>query len=534
MFYTTPLPPPREVLDRLNLQMNWRTYVPLDGRHDGLATVQLQGTDLYVQTRSGLVTLLDAETGVARWRTRVGRAYVAMHALAFNSREVYVVNNTYLYALDKRTGAQLWEFRLTEGVAASPVADESMIYIPSQSSRFAAYYLPRLDLPPTLAEGMTPYYDEAKEKKAETAEERRKRIVSVKGERQLSSAPVSHLTPSVREASTEEEPKGPRPVRVWSAVTALRLELPVVYTSEYVLVPTPNGIVAAFGKLPQQSGAAAEIYRFPTESTIRVPVGHFDEDAYVAAEDGNLYAMQISSGRVRWRHTAGTAISRQPATTDQDVFVVAERNGMTRLDRATGTPMWRIPVRGGLAESNAAADRFLAVNRKYVYAADASGRLLILDRRRGVTLSGYDFKDFVFPVPNEVTDRLYLAANNGLIVCLRDREYPQPIRYRQREEEARNPVRIKLSQPMDDIGTKPMALRNLLDSWTKRFPPLKFRIAENAFKRMDIESPAEKNVKIPPVDRKPIGEVLQGLLDPIKCTFDVIGDTVVIIPAAAP
>src|SRR5262249_27499531 len=121
MFYTTPLPPPREVLDRLNLQMSWRTYVPMDGRHDRLATVQVQGPGLCVQTRSGLVTLLDAETGVARWRTRVGRAYVAQHALAFNSREVYVVNNTYLYALDKRTGAQHWEFRLTEGVSASPV-----------------------------------------------------------------------------------------------------------------------------------------------------------------------------------------------------------------------------------------------------------------------------------------------------------------------------------------------------------------------------------------------------------------------------
>ena len=67
--YSTPLPPPREVLDRLNLQMNWRVYVPMDGRHDGLATVQLHGPDLYVQTRSGMMALLDAETGVTRWRS---------------------------------------------------------------------------------------------------------------------------------------------------------------------------------------------------------------------------------------------------------------------------------------------------------------------------------------------------------------------------------------------------------------------------------------------------------------------------------
>src|SRR5487761_1818653 len=80
--YSQPVPPPRELLDRLNLKMNFRVYVPMDGRHDGLATVQLHGTTLFVQTRSGLVTLIDAETGAALWRQRVGRAYVSEHRLA--------------------------------------------------------------------------------------------------------------------------------------------------------------------------------------------------------------------------------------------------------------------------------------------------------------------------------------------------------------------------------------------------------------------------------------------------------------------
>lgn len=529
--YSTPLPPPREVLDRLNLQMAWRGYVPMDGRHDGLATVQLHGSDLYVQTRSGLVTLIDAETGVPRWKTRVGRAYVAEHALAFNSREVYVINNTYLYALDRRNGAPRWDYRLPEGVAAAPVADESMIYVPTQTGRFLAYYLPRPELTAALSGGITSAYDEAAGK---GAEQPRKRIPSIKGESRGSSTTISYLTPSVRDASTEEEPKGPRPVRVWSDVTSLRLELPVLYTFEHLLLPTPNGIVLAVSKLPTANGQAAELYRFRTDSPIRVPAGYFDEAAYVATEDANLYALQVSGGRILWRHTAGTAISRKPAVTDRDIYIVSGTKGMTRLDRVTGQPMWRIPVRGELAESNAAADRFLAVNPKYVYATDTSGRLLVLDRRRGVTLSGFDTKDFVYPISNEVSDRLYLAANNGLIVCLHDREYPQPIRHRKKEEEALNPVRIKLSEPMDDVGTADIPLKALLDSWTKRFPPLKFRIAENAFKRVNLDSPAEKTVKVNRVDHKPIGEVLEDVLSRIKdtkCTFDVIGDTVVIIPA---
>src|SRR6185312_10569964 len=54
--FSQPVPPPRELLDRLNLHMNYRLYVPMDGRRDGIATVQMHRGDLFVQTRSGLVT----------------------------------------------------------------------------------------------------------------------------------------------------------------------------------------------------------------------------------------------------------------------------------------------------------------------------------------------------------------------------------------------------------------------------------------------------------------------------------------------
>src|SRR5437763_2613457 len=61
--YSHPLPPPPEVLDRLNLRTAWRTYVPTDARRDGLFSVQVLDTQVIVLTRSGLVVALDRETG---------------------------------------------------------------------------------------------------------------------------------------------------------------------------------------------------------------------------------------------------------------------------------------------------------------------------------------------------------------------------------------------------------------------------------------------------------------------------------------
>src|SRR5262249_8233302 len=69
---------------------------------------------------------------------------------------------------------------------------------------------------------------------------------------------------------------------------------------------------------------------------------------------------------------------------------------------------------------------FLAVNSKVVYATDRSRRLLMLDRARGTQLNSLDTRDFVVPIANELTDRIYLAANNGLFMCLHDRDNTKP------------------------------------------------------------------------------------------------------------
>src|SRR5207248_5536007 len=103
---------------------------------------------------------------------------------------------------------------------------------------------------------------------------------------------------------------------------------------------------------------------------------------------------------------------------DEDVYVAIDRAGLYRVRRSNGAEVWR----------NDDAARFLSANKKFVYAADRHGRLLVLDRARGTTLSTYDgTRDFVFPVQNDLTDRLYLAAHNGLIICLHDRDAETPL-----------------------------------------------------------------------------------------------------------
>src|ERR1700675_2505300 len=73
---TRPKAPSRDVLERLNLSLAWQTRLATGGQRDGLFTLQLiparKRMQLVVQTISGTVYMLDAETGDPLWHTSAG------------------------------------------------------------------------------------------------------------------------------------------------------------------------------------------------------------------------------------------------------------------------------------------------------------------------------------------------------------------------------------------------------------------------------------------------------------------------------
>jgi outer membrane protein assembly factor BamB len=514
--YTRPEPPPREVLDRLNLQLRWRTYLPMDGSRDGLANVQMLGRDMLVQTRSGLVALLDAETGVTRWRTRVGLPYRVVGEPAANSRTVLVINNTILYALDRASGAVQWEHRLPGGVTASPVVDEDFIYIPVANGRLYSFLLPRMDLLALQAKGLV------------ASEERP--VSKIYEKNRLSTGNIGPLS-SVRATSIPEE-TGAQPVKAWETVTGL-LEQPPLITRDSLLAVKPDGTAAGITKLTRDRAGVGDLYRFAADGPITVPAGQYGDMAYLGSQDRNVYALNINTGRVPWRFTAGQPVTREPVPLEKDVYVTAGPNGMTRLDRADGIALWRVPRGDRVLESNPEADRFLAANPKFVYATDRSGRLLVLDRRLGHKLSGYDFRDFTFPVVNDYTDRLYLASNHGLVVCLHDKEYRTPFRHRKLDDESFLSVEEKLARKISDPGSKPAPLADILAGLKARYN-LTVVISEPRFQEAMMEPPGARAVAFPKVDNEPLGDVLKKILAEAKATYEIVGEDVVVIPAAKP
>ena len=108
-----------------------------------------------------------------------------------------------------------------------------------------------------------------------------------------------------------------------------------------------------------------------------------------------------------------------PFVSKNYIYASGDDSGVICVDRETGTVIWR---------SDLSADRIIGANEEFVYIRDRQGRFLVYDakratdpaRKKSLPLGSANLKEFNINIVNTVSDRVYLAADNGVLVCLRD------------------------------------------------------------------------------------------------------------------
>jgi outer membrane protein assembly factor BamB len=417
---THPVPPNREVQDRLSLRLAWRTKLKLENSRDGIFSVQIlpskAGPQILVQTLAGNVVLLDAETGDALWRMALpGKV---LQPVGFNDQSIFVARADTLFILSRKNGLHrlfiqekdypepTYGFPLPGTPSAAIAADEDGMFV-AMGLRVTGYALPDFELAAQA---------QAKQDK-EPAQES-------------------------DNAKTEEEKKTSlQPQELWTFYsTTLMIEQSPLITHEKVNVVTADGHVLYKNRFEQLSLPLD----FKLPGNVSAPMNRYGLTMFVGSDDYTLYAMDMHVDQIFWRFLSGAPIYRKPEVTDAEIFVTADRVGMYRLVRETGRETWL----------NARAEQFLATNGKFVYALDRKGQLLILDALRGATLATWDARDWTLALSNEWTDRLYLAAQDGQIMCLHHRDVPAPLKIRTivpiRPEEVKKPITPK----KEDVETK--------------------------------------------------------------------------------
>jgi outer membrane protein assembly factor BamB len=393
--HTRPILPDQAALDRLNLKLAWRTYVPTDGLRDGINYIHVFPDVVLVQTHSGTLVALDVRDGGTLWRAKFGTAYRPAQPVGANKKLFLLIQGSRLYALSRKTGQLQWELDLPNAANAAPAADDESFYVPLGTGKLVAYEI----IPPQEVAA------EKAKRAAAAAEEDKKAEAALRGRGE---SPGD----AMREALLKEDADG-NVRKLWTHVSEARMEGTPLLTQESVLLADTAGTIVCMSKENSELR-----YRFPTDAPVSAPLAQHGEYAYLPSQDYNLYALDISAGVLQWRFAAGGPILRAPKVTDDSIYLGIANAGLYRVDRTSGKQVWRNPQ----------VERFVASNKKYVYGMDSRDRLVLVDQNRGRSVALLDTSDFNVPVANEWTDRVYLASNDGLIVCLHDRDYRTPLR----------------------------------------------------------------------------------------------------------
>ncbi len=485
-------PPPQSQLDRLRLAQEWYAYVPLTGRNDGIALVQVIDADLVVaQTRSGLVVALDGRTGARQWAYQLPSAFATAYPVAVTGRFLFVGNLATAVSLNRITGQVEFVQSLTGSVTTGPAAAQvpvygirenqkavvgqrAELYLTLNGNRLADFPVPeagRVVLaalpPPTLPVFLPVRQPPPDTGGVDTGRNRTPSITSLPVVvppyslygRQLRTTPsltvlpavhdqttrnpeylrnnqrtpsISVLPPSVARAFelTNLRARAPELAPAWVFGSSRRLEF------EPVLSPAVPGVAGArvfattAGRHVTVVNAedGRRLFEFDFEAPLAAPaagpaaVGDAAIGVF-ALDYGAVVALDLARGTeagpaVVWRTVVGGRLDRKPVLTTDSVYVAGETAGVTRLDLRTGDIVWR---------TDPGVNRLLAVGDEFVFARDRAGNTQVLPKNARPAADGrirpvatLPAAGYTVPVTNSQTDRLVLAADNGLVVSLRD------------------------------------------------------------------------------------------------------------------
>lgn len=229
-------------------------------------------------------------------------------------------------------------------------------------------------------------------------------------------------------------PKGVAPPLRWEYGLTARILYPLHLTPTRVWAVAEGNLVIALNKNSEAGKVVTELSE-RLASPIPASPSASGLTHYIPFANGNLVAIDAVGGNldgglnIKWRATPGGINNRSPYITKKFVYTSGDNSGVTCLARDNGDIIWH---------SDDNADRIIGANEEFVYIRDRQGKFLVFDAKRPTDaahkrsgpLGSADLREFNVHVVNTASDRVYLAADNGLLVCLRDSsaKYAKPMR----------------------------------------------------------------------------------------------------------
>lgn len=264
------------------------------------------------------------------------------------------------------------------------------------------------------------------------------------------SAPLAWGFP-LRKQSTSDRLRGRNNVTDLGAATALSLSLrggePDLGTEPVYFFPR-DADWSRFGQGPQGQAATAAALAprlFPawvaeTGGPVRSSAAIAGTTAYVGSDDGYLYALDLTTGELRWSYRIGSRIASSPAVTLGRIFVGADDGAIYCLDaeaerrladQRVGRQLWRYRTGGAVVGSPLVTASGLVVIGSQdgtLYALDAKAGRLAWSYRTGGPITASPVKSeapLSVVSPDEAAtarrDVVYCASDDGSLYAFGER-----------------------------------------------------------------------------------------------------------------
>jgi hypothetical protein len=508
--YTAAVPPLDAALEPLRLKTEWTMNLPIEGRSDTISHVQVvDGGQIFVQTRSGTLLSVDAQTGQRQWSIRFPGRSSTSYPVAVNSRFVFIVNLSRLYCFHRRTGILEFSFepivRVMEplaGLTSGPVCSETHVYVVIGYQEVLSYKLPAsitqpdpattknlqgignfvkvknpADMiaarypgtpltvaqtdPPTRSRGLnrpdfsgmthqrspsiavlpsvTPPY-ELKDRNGQLIQRTDSltplntmrypyQLKDGEGRYIVKTPSVTVIPPSVARAFelNDIRPKQLAPTKEWSYQATSRIAFEPVLAGPRMWLTFQTSRALAFDRVDMTTQLRTVLTDGRLSAAPAAGMVADGSAGFLALADGSAVAIDLAFGgfhnqgalKQLWRANVGGPMNRHPVVTPTSLFVGGTASGISRIDRKDGTHNYR---------TTAEDDFLLSVTDESLYTRTRNGLLRVYDLQSptepgthfAAPLGEIALPGFDIPVTNPVNDRIILASDNGLLVCLRD------------------------------------------------------------------------------------------------------------------
>jgi outer membrane protein assembly factor BamB len=312
---------------------------------------------------------------------------------AYDNERVYLpLAGGTIVALTARDGKLFWRSDMGGELSASPVADESAIYVASETTgspnepRRSGGALRALSREGGVTQWMTPL------------------ITPVRGALAIGGGKVFAGGSDGRAYAFDKHTGGV----LWS----------IPFTSPFAGQPVLKAGRVFFGSedgalLALEESTGRLLWRFRTKGAVRGPVAVDKENVYFGSGDGYVYAVSADRGRLKWRKRTGAGV--EAVTLTGDMLLVASLDNFAYLLNDKGAMLWKKLLPGRISSQP------LTVAETALFTPLSSSAAVVLSLKDGKQVNSLPTEEELTSSasPILVGDAVIVTTEHGLLAFAR-------------------------------------------------------------------------------------------------------------------